>query len=221
MPALFDRSMPSDFSVIAADRVDLDDERLRRRLHGGVNKSSPRGMVKTGEWGKFDRHIHSCRDDLEAPNLYCSGRTMLEAGKGMGRQSPPDLLHGHTVAEEGNQMIRPTKSTTLFLDLDGLKAVVVGTEGREPNAYRMRRLWPDGFEGSFVSSCLVHVRKPDAYIFRPPARQAVYIENTPMFVETAEALGARRVLPADYRPMCSKPVSFRLRNDEGVIHETG
>ena len=36
VPALFDlsqdRSMPADFAIIAVDRVDLSDEKLRRRL---------------------------------------------------------------------------------------------------------------------------------------------------------------------------------------------
>ena len=45
------------------------------------------------------------------------------------------------------------------------------------------------FVDFFISSCFVHIRKPDADIFRlaldiaqAPARQVVYIENTPMFV---------------------------------------
>ena len=42
VPALFDlsqdRSMPAHFSIIAVDRVDLSDEKLRRRLHEGVKK---------------------------------------------------------------------------------------------------------------------------------------------------------------------------------------
>ena len=53
----------------------------------------------------------------------------------------------------------------------------------------------------FISSCFVHVRKPDADIFRlaldisqAPAEQVVYIENTPMFVQIAESLGIRSIL---------------------------
>jgi len=41
--------MPADFLVIAVDRVDLSDEKLRWRLHDGVKKFSRQGMVKTGE----------------------------------------------------------------------------------------------------------------------------------------------------------------------------
>lgn len=110
----------------------------------------------------------------------------------------------------------------------GLKIVVVSNEARELNAYRIREFKLDGFVDSFVSSCFVHVRKPDADIFRlaqdiaqAPARQVVYIENTPMFVQIAEDLGIRSILHTDYRSTCAKLAAFGLENDEGVIHETG
>lgn len=110
----------------------------------------------------------------------------------------------------------------------GLKIVVVSNEARELNAYRIREFKLDGFVDSFVSSCFVHVRKPDADIFRlaldiaqTPARQVVYIENTLMFVQIAEDLGIRSILHTDYRSTCAKLAAFGLENDEGVIHETG
>jgi putative hydrolase of the HAD superfamily len=109
----------------------------------------------------------------------------------------------------------------------GLKIVVVSNEGRELNSHRIRKFKLDGFADSFISSCFVHIRKPDADIFRlaldiaqAPARQVVYIENTPMFVQVAESLGIRSILHTDYRSTCAKLASFGLQNDEGVIHET-
>jgi HAD superfamily hydrolase (TIGR01509 family) len=103
----------------------------------------------------------------------------------------------------------------------GLKIVVVSNEGRELNSYRIRRFKLDGFVDSFISSCFVHVRKPDADIFRlaldiaqAPARQVIYIENTPMFVQIAEGLGIRSILHADYKSTCAKLASFGLQNDE-------
>ena len=109
----------------------------------------------------------------------------------------------------------------------GLKIAVVSNEGRELNAYRIRKFKLDGFVDSFVSSSFVHVRKPDADIFRlaldiaqVPARQVLYIENTPMFVQVAEGLGIRSILHTDYVSTCAKLASFGLLNDEGVIHET-
>ncbi len=109
----------------------------------------------------------------------------------------------------------------------GLKISVVSNEARELNAYRIRKFKLDEFVDSFISSCFVHVRKPDADIFRlaldiaqTPARRVVYIENTPMFVQIVEGLGIRSILHTDYRSTCAKLASFGLQNDEGVIHET-
>jgi putative hydrolase of the HAD superfamily len=109
----------------------------------------------------------------------------------------------------------------------GLKIIVVSNEGRELNAYRIRKFKLDGFVDSFISSCFVHIRKPDVDIFRlaldtsqAPARQVVYIENTPMFVRIAEGLGIRSILHTDYKSTCAKLASFGLQNDEGDTHET-
>jgi putative hydrolase of the HAD superfamily len=103
----------------------------------------------------------------------------------------------------------------------GLKIAVVSNEGRELNAYRIRTFKLDGFVDSFISSCFVHVRKPDADIFRlaldivqAPARQVVYIDNTPMFVQIAEGLGIRSILHTDYRSTCAKLASFGLQNKD-------
>jgi len=46
----------------------------------------------------------------------------------------------------------------------GLKIAVVSNEARELNAYRIRRFKLDRIVDSFISSCFVHVRKPDADI---------------------------------------------------------
>jgi putative hydrolase of the HAD superfamily len=109
----------------------------------------------------------------------------------------------------------------------GLKIAVVSNEGRELNAYRIRKFKLDRFVDAFISSCFVHIRKPDADIFRlaldiaqVPAHQVVYIENTPMFVQIAEGLGIRSILHTGYKSTCTKLASFGLHNDEGIIHET-
>ena len=103
----------------------------------------------------------------------------------------------------------------------GLKIAVVSNEARELNAYRIRKFKLDGFVDSFISSSFVHVRKPDADIFRlaldivqTPARQIVYIENTPMFVRIAEGLGIRGILHTDCKSTCAKLASFGLRDED-------
>jgi putative hydrolase of the HAD superfamily len=108
----------------------------------------------------------------------------------------------------------------------GLKIAVVSNEARVVNDYRIHKFKLDAFVDFFISSCFVHIRKPDADIFRlaldvaqTPARRVVYIENTPMFVQVAEGLAIRSILHTDYKSTCAKLASFGLSN-EGAIHET-
>ena len=103
----------------------------------------------------------------------------------------------------------------------GLRIVVVSNEAKELNAYRIRKFKLEEFVDSFISSCFVHIRKPDADIFRLSLdiahvrpEQVVYIENTPMFVRVAEDLRIQSILHTDYRSTCAKLASFGLHDDE-------
>ena len=103
----------------------------------------------------------------------------------------------------------------------GLKVAVVSNEGRELNAYRIHEFHLDKFVDFYISSCFVHVRKPDADIFRlaldiaqVPARQVVYVENTPMFVQVAEGLGIKSILHTDYTSTCAQLASLGLSNSD-------
>ena len=99
----------------------------------------------------------------------------------------------------------------------GLRIAVVSNEARELNTHRIRTFKLVRLVDFFVSSCFVHIRKPDANIFRlaldiaqSPAEQVVYIENTPMFVQVAEGLGIRCILHTNYRSTCAKLSEFGL-----------
>ena len=104
----------------------------------------------------------------------------------------------------------------------GLKIAAVSNEGRELNDHRIQKFKLDKFVDCFISSCFFHIRKPDSDIFRlaldvvqAPARQVLYIENTPMFVQIAESLGIRSILHTDYGSTCAKLAFLGLQNDEG------
>jgi putative hydrolase of the HAD superfamily len=92
-----------------------------------------------------------------------------------------------------------------------LKIAIVSNEARELNAYRIDKFGLDRLVDCFISSCFVHIRKPNADIFRmaldiaqvKPA-QAVFIDNTPMFVQIAEGLGIRGILHTDCKSTQSK-----------------
>ncbi len=108
-----------------------------------------------------------------------------------------------------------------------LRIGVVSNEGRELNAYRIEKFKLGGIVDFFISSCFVHLHKPDADIFRlaldiaqTPSRQIVYIENTPMFVQVAEGLGMCGILHTDYQSTRAQLAALGLQTDEGVIHET-
>ncbi len=99
----------------------------------------------------------------------------------------------------------------------GLKIAVISNEARELNMYRIRKFKLDGLVDFFISSCFVHIRKPDVDIFRlaldiaqAPVRQIVYIDNTPMFVQIAEGLGIRSILHTNYRSTRAKLASLGI-----------
>ncbi len=99
----------------------------------------------------------------------------------------------------------------------GLKVIVVSNEGRELNAHRIRTFKLAEFVDAFVSSCFVHLRKPDTEIFRlaldlaqTPVREIVYLENTRMFVEVAEEMGLQSILHKDFPSTYSKLAALGL-----------
>ncbi|MGZ8237597.1 MAG: HAD family hydrolase [Methylobacter sp.] len=106
----------------------------------------------------------------------------------------------------------------------GLKIFVVSNEAREINDYRIEKFKLGEFVDCFISSCYVHLRKPDKDIFRlaldiaqVPAKQTAYIENTPLLVQVAETFGIRGILHTDYKSTCEKLAALGLINDEEIV----
>ena len=86
----------------------------------------------------------------------------------------------------------------------GLKIAIVSNEARELNAYRIEHFKLDKLADCFISSCFVHLRKPDPDIFKlaldiaqVQPEQAIFVDNTPMFVQIAEELGMQGILHTD------------------------
>lgn len=85
-----------------------------------------------------------------------------------------------------------------------LRVAAVSNEGRELTEYRIRKFALDSLIDAFVCSGLVHLRKPDADIFRlafdviqVPAERGVYIDDRPLFVEVASGLGLRGIVHSE------------------------
>ena len=86
----------------------------------------------------------------------------------------------------------------------GLKTAAVSNEGRELTLYRVKKFHLSSFIDFFISSCFVHLRKPDEDIYRlaldcaqVEAEQVVYIDDRQMFVEVAAGLGINGIHHAD------------------------
>ena len=87
----------------------------------------------------------------------------------------------------------------------GLKMISVSNEGRELTEYRIKRFELGTFIDCFISSCFVHVRKPDYDIYhiamdvaQASCEEIVYIEDRGMFVEAARCLGIQGIVHKDY-----------------------
>lgn len=102
----------------------------------------------------------------------------------------------------------------------GLKLAVVSNEGRELNDYRIQKFKLNLFIDLFVSSSIVHLRKPDLDIYRialelaqvAPAEVA-YLEDRLMFVQVAEGLGIHGVHHTSYDSTRDKLAALGLTLD--------
>lgn len=98
-----------------------------------------------------------------------------------------------------------------------LKIAVINNESRELNEYRINKFQLNQFVDFFISSCFVHLRKPDADIFQltldiaqVSPENVLYIEDTQMFVNIARKFGIRSIQHINYLSTSTKLASFGL-----------
>jgi putative hydrolase of the HAD superfamily len=78
----------------------------------------------------------------------------------------------------------------------GLRVAAVNNEGRELSAHRIKTFDLGSIFDCFVSSAFVHIRKPDADIYRTALdivqavpSEVLYLDDREMFVDVARGLG--------------------------------
>lgn len=83
---------------------------------------------------------------------------------------------------------------------------VISNEGRELNDHRIRKFELNSFVDFFISSSFVHIRKPDADIFKLALDiaqmhpdEVVFVDDRPMFVQVAAGLGIKGIIHSDYK----------------------
>ena len=86
-----------------------------------------------------------------------------------------------------------------------IKIAVVNNEGSELNVHRINTFRLGEFVDFFISSCIVHFRKPDADIFKVALdiahvapEKVIYLEDRAMFVQVADTLGIRGIIHQDF-----------------------
>ena len=102
----------------------------------------------------------------------------------------------------------PNLETIAFIkqikEQHNLKIVAVSNEARELNEYRINTFDLNSIFDFFVSSCYVHIRKPDPRIFKlaldlahVPVHEVLYIDDVQMFLNVAFDLGIKGICHKD------------------------
>jgi len=189
------------------------------------------GVLLTDGWGHVSRKLAAKAFDLNPEDMESRHNQTFDTYE-LGKLTIKEYLsrvvfyeeRPFTPAQFRKFMFAQSKAYPKMIELVrklkaryGLKVAVVSNEARELNSYRIRKFKLDGFVDFFISSCFVHLRKPDADIFhvaldiaQVPANQVVYIENLPMFVQVAEDFGIQGIYHTDYKSTCAKLASFGL-----------
>jgi putative hydrolase of the HAD superfamily len=96
-----------------------------------------------------------------------------------------------------------------------LRFAAVSNEGRELTDHRIQQFKLKELFTVFVSSCFVHLRKPDGDIYRlaldltgTDPGEVVYIDDRAMFVDEAEKIGIRSICHKDLETTSKTLESF-------------
>lgn len=189
------------------------------------------GVLLTDGWNKKSRKLAAKKFNLDFSEMeerHCQTFDTYELGKldlaGYLQRTVFYQKRSFTRAEFQEFMFSQSKPHPKMLELIcqlktryELKIVVVSNEAFELNAYRIKKFKLSSFVDFFISSCFVHLRKPDIDIFKmalniaqAPAHQVIYIENTLMFVTIAESLGITSIHHTDYRSTCEQLAKLGL-----------
>ena len=167
-----------DFRQKAADEFHLDKAEMEER-HSIIYITYEEGRISLDEY--LDRVIFYKKRDF----------SLNEFRDFMFSLTTPDL-----------EMIAFIKKIKLQY---GLKVIAVSNEVRELNTYRINTFKLNEIFDFFVSSCYVHLRKPDAAIFRlaidgaqVPLDKIVYIDDVQMFVDVAKDMGIMSIHHTNY-----------------------
>jgi putative hydrolase of the HAD superfamily len=189
------------------------------------------GVLLSDGWGRVSRKLAAESFNLDAQELddrhhqafatYELGKlTLNEYLDRVVFHEPRSFTHDvfwQFMCAQSTAMPEVLEMFRMLKAIHRLKVVAVSNEARELNAYRIQAFNLTDLVDCFVSSCFVHLRKPDADMFRlaldisqVTPEQVVFVENTEMFVQIAEDLGIPSVFHTDYESTRAKLAAFGL-----------
>jgi putative hydrolase of the HAD superfamily len=177
------------------------------------------GVLLSDGWGHEFRQQAAEKFNLDIPEMelrhkllfvvYEEGRITLDEyldrvvfyqKRDFTKETFKDYMFSLTVPD--NNMIALIKNLKAAYQL---KIVVVSNEARELNKYRLDKFKLNSFVDFFVSSCYIHIRKPDARIFAlaldladVAANEVIYLDDVQMFVDVASGVGITSIHHTDY-----------------------
>ncbi len=190
------------------------------------------GVMLTNGWDSDTRRAAADRFGIDLAEMDGRHRMTFDTYE-IGKLSLPDYLaravffkpRPFTVEEFTAWMFEQSQPYPEVLQLIRqlkakyrLKVFVVSNEGRELTEYRIRKFSLGNFVDAFVSSCFVHLRKPDSDIYRmaldmiqiPPERIA-YLDDRPLFIEVAAKFGIQAIHHIDVATTCQALSDLGLR----------
>lgn len=168
------------------------------------------GVLLTSGWDRNSRHLAASEFNLEPEEM--EDRHHLTSGLfDAGMISLDEYLNRVIFHQKRNfskedfktfmlEQSKPIdKSIEFFISLKqvhSLKVIAVNNESRELNDYRIQKYQLDKLFDAFVSSCYVHISKPDMEIWRIACAIAhasvpdiLYFDDRLLFVEVARSMG--------------------------------
>ena len=190
------------------------------------------GVLLTDGWGHASRQLAAARFGLDLPEMetrhkmtfdtYETGKLTLEEyldrtvfyeKRTFNKQDFREFMFA-----QSKQLPHMIDFITALKNKYALKIAVVSNEGRELNTYRIKTFGLGAFVDFFISSCYVHLRKPDADIFKlaldiahVQPEEVIYIEDRPMFVSVAASLGIEGIHHISYEDTRNKLEAFGFK----------
>ena len=190
------------------------------------------GVLLTDGWGHASRQLAAEKFGLDLPEMetrhkltfdtYETGkltldeyldRTVFYEERAFSKQEFRDFMFA-----QSKRLPQMIEFITALKKQYALKIAVVSNEGRELNTYRIATFGLGTFVDFFISSCYVHLRKPDVDIFKlaldiahvQPA-EVIYIEDRPMFVSVAASVGIEGLHHISYEDTRDRLEAFGLK----------